>query len=200
MNWRVYLARSNKQRSFARLRFLLFLLSPLLGVAFLGPQVGAEGKIGFFDSQRVLAESKRLNAVRAEFEARRLAKEKEVEVTQKALQDFVRTAKERSAKETTGNPELPGALGQIRSQSLLAERLPEARTLNETLDRLKREALELRSQGRDELRTRILTAVREFARQHGYSAIFDRTRAGAVHVEDEVDITPALIQWIDRSR
>ena len=122
-----------------------------------------------------------------------MAKEKEVEATQKALQDL-----RQMAKASSENPEPPGELSQSRGLSPRSEKLSEAKALNDTLDRLKRDALELRSQAREELRTQILTAVREFARQHDYAAIFDRTQAGVVHVEGDADITSALIQWIDR--
>jgi Skp family chaperone for outer membrane proteins len=186
------------KRSFRRFLFHMSPLCSLVVVTLLalgiGRAAGAAEKIGFFDPQRLLADSQRLNTLRAEFEIKRMAKEKEVETTQKALQDFMRAAKDGAEP-----LKRPGGIGQMRGSSLPAEQFPEAKALNETLNRLKREALELQSQAQEGLRSQILTAVREFARQYGYAVIFDRTRAGVVHIEEERDITSALIQWIDRS-
>ncbi len=168
----------------------------LLSFVFL-PSGWAAEKIGFFDSQRLLAESTRLKTLRAELEGRWAAKDKEVEATQKALQDLVRASKDGADASNASN--LPAGLARVRSAATPSpEKLAELKRLNETLDRLKREAMELRVKARDELRSRILADVREFARQQGYAAIFDRARAGVSYVGDEVDATAALIRWIDR--
>src|SRR5260370_25436009 len=89
------------------------------------PLAGAEGgKIGFFDPQRLVVESQRLSAIRNEFEARRMAKEKEVEATQKALQDL-----KQMAKASSENPEPPAELSQSRGLSPRSEKLSEAKAL-----------------------------------------------------------------------
>jgi Skp family chaperone for outer membrane proteins len=179
-----------KMRNFMTISIRLFISVLVFTICGQGMAADAR-KIGFFDSKKLLADSKKIATMRTEWESKQMSKEKEVERTQKKLGDLVRSGKKALFSQSSKASD--------ENMTSSPEKLKEAKSLNEDLDRLKQESFELRSQAQESLRTAILKSTQAFAEKHGYSVIFDQTRAGVVYIDDQADITPKLIQWIDES-
>jgi Skp family chaperone for outer membrane proteins len=146
-------------------------------------------RIAVFDGRELLAQSKRLSTMIAEFEAKRAALQKEIDETQKSMRDLVQSAKQTSRSTVTGLPEVRAA-----------QKSPEMQALNEKLERQKREAIAFRSQSQRQIRDHVVKATRSFARENGYTVVFDRSHGGIIYIDDAVDITLPLAQWMDRSQ
>ncbi|MFO0753509.1 MAG: OmpH family outer membrane protein [Thermodesulfovibrionales bacterium] len=172
-------------------RFFIMVCALGAFVLLAAAQPGAETlKIGVFDIQKIMHESKTIAAYRQKLGSELDAKGKLFQEQQGA----VRRMEER--------------LQQVESQKLPpAERKELEDRLATTMRDLKRlkEDLDLELQKKDkELTQKVLneinTIIRELAKREQYTLVFERNAAGIVHFTDTVDITSRVIGAYDAKK
>ncbi|MCC6347765.1 MAG: OmpH family outer membrane protein [Nitrospirales bacterium] len=168
----------------------LFAVLCVLGAFLLldAARLGAETlKIGVFDMQRLMRESKTIAAYRQKLSS-------ELDAKGKLFQEQQGAARELEEK-------LQGQKFSPEEKRRLEDRL--ATTLRD-LKRL-REDLDLEIQKKDkELTRRVLNEInaiiRDLASREKYTLVFERSSAGIVHFTDAVDITPGVIGAYDAKK
>jgi len=140
-------------------------------------------KIGVFDIQRIMKESKTIDGYRHELS-------KGIEAKRKPLTDkenSVRTLEERLRKEKLS------AADRRTLEEKLANEVKELKRLREDIDiELQRMDRELTQKAfRD-----IGGVVKSIADKENYTIIFEKNAAGIVHVKDTVDITGKVLSQL----
>ena len=140
-------------------------------------------KIGVFDIQRIMKESKTIDGYRHELS-------KGIEAKRKPLTDkenSVRTLEERLRKEKLS------AADRRTLEEKLANEVKELKRLREDIDiELQRMDRELTQKAfRD-----IGGVVKNIADKENYTIIFEKNAAGIVHVKDTVDITGKVLSQL----
>jgi len=150
---------------------------------FLAPHLSAQQlKIGVFDIQRIMRESKTIEGYRQEFlksiEAKkRLLKDKE---------DSIKSIENKFRKEM----ESLSASDKKAMEDRLEKELIELKRLREDIDsELKKMDRELTQKAF----ANIGSVIKNIAEKEGYAIIFERNQAGIVHLKDSVDITKKIL-------
>lgn len=172
-------------KKFAAVCFLIFGIS-VFYVSYLHAQAL---KIGVFELQRIMRESKVIQGYRNTLE-------KEVEAKRRLLaekQDSVKLIEEKLRKEDKTIP----LDERKRLEERLAREVKELRRLKEDVD------MELQKIDR-ELAQRALReigdTVRELAHKEKYSMVFEKSLAGIAFCQDSFDITKKVIEIYDSKR
>ena len=141
-------------------------------------------KIGIFDIQRVMRESKTMEGYRQKIG-------KEIETKRKVFTEEQNAAKQiedKLKKETN-----PGERKDLEER--LANELKELKRMKEDMD------IELQKMDK-ELTQKALRdieyIVKEIARKEDYTIIFEKGAAGIIHFKNSVDITERVIKTYDR--
>ncbi len=174
----------NKHNSLQFHCFFISLFLLVFGVSFLYAE---NLKIGVFDIQRIMKDSKTVNGYRNQML-------QEVEAKKKLLsakQDSVRQIEERLKKDAQ-------TLSQSERKNLeerLTNEIKELRRMNEDIE------VELRK--RDSELTRkafmeIQEIVKNIAEKEGYTIVFEKNSAGIAHLKSSVDMTSKVINIYDK--
>lgn len=140
-------------------------------------------KIGIFDLQKVMKESKTIEGYRQDVM-------KQIEAIRKPLKD-----REGSAMATEEKLKKEGEKLSVNERRVLEERLA-----NDTKDiRRLREDVEAEVRKIDAQQTQkalgmIGGVVKDIAEKEGYTVIFERGAAGVVYFKDSIDITNKILQ------
>lgn len=169
-------------------RFLLALSLVCVLLPFSVSSLYAENlKIGVFDIQQIMRDSKTINVYRKQML-------QEVEAKKKIFsekQQSVRQIEERLKKESlTLSPEERKSL-----EERLATEVKELRRLNEDIE------IELRKKDAELTKkafTDIQDVIKTIAEKEGYTIIFEKNSAGIVHVRSGVDITQKIMKLYDK--
>lgn len=172
-------------KRFVSLCFFIFWIT-----LFFVPYIHAQAlKIGVFDLQRIMRDSKAIQGYRKTLE-------REVESKKKVLvekQDSVKLIEEKLKREDKGmSPD-----ERKRLEERLGNELKELRRLREDIDMdLKKVDRELSQRALRE----IGETVRELAQKEKYSMVFEKSLAGIAFVQDSFDITTKVIEIYDSKR
>lgn len=144
-------------------------------------------KIGVFDIQKVLVESRVIKEYRQKIG-------KEMEGKRKAFADKQEAAKQ-IEENLKARPSKLSLNDRKKLEEKLANEVKELRRLKEDMDsELQKIDRELSQQAlRD-----IDKIVKEIANTEGYTIIFEKAAAGIVHFRDSVDITSRVIKTYDK--
>ncbi|MBZ0156953.1 MAG: OmpH family outer membrane protein [Alphaproteobacteria bacterium] len=170
----------------------LFAVACLLGALLLpgAARPGAEIlKVGVFDMQRIMRESKTITAYRQRLGSEFEAKGKLFQ----AQQGAARKMEEKLKSEGQKLP--PGERGQLEER--LATAMRDLKRLKEDLD------LEIQKKDRElsqKAVAEIGEVVRDMAKREKYTLVFERNAAGIVHFTDAVDITQKVIGAYDTKK
>ncbi len=162
---------------------LTFCLTAFLAVLFFAPTAGAQVlKIGVFDIQKIMRESKKIQGYRQELLA-------SVEVKRKPLRE-----KEEGAKAVEEKLRREGQRLSADERKSLEDKL----TIEVKDLRRMREDFEQEIQKMDrELTQRAFRDIEAIIRQIGekeqFTVIFERTSAGIIYFKDTVDITNKVV-------
>jgi len=171
-------------------RFLIFCFLIFAGSIFFVANLDAQTlRIGVFDMQRIMRDSKVIQEYRGTLG-------KEIEAKRKLLaekQDSVRLIEERSKREDQGL----SLDERKRLEERLARELKELQRLKEDID------MELRKIDR-ELSQRAIREIneiiREIAKKEKYSIVFEKAMAGIAYHEEPFDITQKIINLYDSKK
>ncbi len=144
-----------------------------------------ELKLGVFDIQRVMKESKTVGNYRQDFL-------KIIESKRKPLLDkeaFIKAIEEKIKKD--GNSFLPGDRKSIEEK--LAGEIKEARRMKEDFDA---EAMKMDRDLAQKTFSQIDAIIRKINEQENYTIIFEKTAAGIVHFKNTVDITGKILEQL----
>lgn len=144
-----------------------------------------ELKLGVFDIQKIMKESKTIGNYRQEFM-------KNIESKRKPLLDkeaFIKAIEEKIKKD--GNSLLPGDRKAIEEK--LASEIKEARRMKEDFDA---EAMKMDRGLAQKTFSEIDAIIRKIDEQENYSIIFEKTAAGIVVFKNTVDITGKILQQL----
>ncbi|BCB97458.1 OmpH outer membrane protein [Dissulfurispira thermophila] len=144
-------------------------------------------KIGVFDIQQIMRDSKTINVYRKQMLQEVDAKKKILSEKQQA----VRQVEERLKKESMTLP--PEERKNLEER--LANEIKELRRLNEDIE------IELRKKDAELLKkafTDIQAIIKTIAEKDGYTIIFEKNAAGIVHVKGSVDITQKIMKLYDK--
>ena len=165
-----------------------FLLSVIFIVLLSTPSFSAETlKIGVFDIQKVMKESKVVQGYRQKLG-------KEVESKKKLF-----TEKEESVKQTEEKLKKEGQKLSASEKKTLEEKLSnqakELKRMNEDVNvEIKKMDRELTQQALKDIEG----IIKKIASEENYTIIFERNAAGIVHLKDSVDITGKIINFYDK--
>ncbi len=167
----------------------LFVLSVLVFfiICFMGIQdVSAQAmKIGVFEVQKVMRESKT-------FEGYRQDLVKQIEAKRKPLRD-----REESARLTEEKLRKEGEKLPVNERRTLEERLAnDARDIRRLREDFEVEVRKLDTQLAQKALGMISGVIKNIAEKEGYTVIFERSAAGIAYFKDTVDITGKIIQQI----
>lgn len=165
----------------------LFFVGWFLFVFSLSPLSAENLKLGVFDIQKIMKESKTVEGYRNQML-------QEVESKKKILsgkQESVRQIEERLKKEDK-------TLSLTERKSLeekLTTEIKELRRMNEDIE------AELRKRDSELTRKAFLEIqeiVKKIAEKEGYTVVFEKNSAGIVHLKNSVDITQTVISIYDK--
>jgi outer membrane protein len=169
-------------------KIFCFLFSVICIVFLNTPSISAETlKIGVFDIQRVMKESKVVQGYRQKLG-------KEVESKKKLF-----TEKEESVKQTEEELKKEGQKLSASEKKTLEEKLSnqakELKRMKEDIDvEIKKMDRELTQQALKDIEG----IIKKIASEENYTIIFERNAAGIVHLKDSVDITSKIINFYDK--
>ncbi len=158
---------------------LLFFLSGLLA----GQASGASLKIGYVDLQKVINESEAGKAAREEFSQEIKKRQAEVNRRQKEIKDL---QEEYSKKATVLKEE-----ARRKKQQEIAEK---SRGLQEFIARSERELRQKESKLTKEIIGDIRAIVVEYAKEKGYTYIFEKREGGILYGPEGDDLTQEIIK------
>lgn len=144
-------------------------------------------KIGVFDIQQIIRDSKTINVYRKQMLQEVEAKKKIISEKQQS----VRQIEERLKKESL----TLSAEEKRNLEDKLANEAKELRRLNEDIE------IELRKKDAELTRKAfadIQTAIKTIAEKDGYTIIFEKSSAGIVHLKGSVDITQKIMKMYDK--
>lgn len=152
------------------------------------PAVGAEDiKIGVFDIQKVMKESKTVGSYRQKFG-------KEMESKKKAFDEKQNAVKQIEDKLRKEGQKLSGS--QVKAlEEKHANELKELKRMKEDMD------VDLQKADRDLTQKafqEIGDVIKKIAEKENYTIIFEKTSAGIVHLKDKIDITDKIISAYDK--
>ena len=161
--------------------FLFFCLFVLCAT-----QLSAQAlKIGVFDVQKVMRESKTIEGYRQDLM-------KQIEGKRKPLKD-----REESARATEEKLRKEGEKLPVNERRVLEEKLAnDAKDIKRLREDFEIEVRKMDTQLARKALTMISDVVRNIAEKEGYTVIFERSAAGVAYVKDTVDITGKIIQQI----
>jgi len=152
---------------------------------FIIPVLAQELKLGVFDIQRIMKESKTVSSYRQEFM-------KTIESKRKPLLDkeaFIKAIEEKIKKDGSSLP--PGDRKAIEEK--LANEIKEARRMKEDFDA---EAMKMDRALAQKTFSQIDAIIRKINEQENYTIIFEKTAAGIVHFKNTVDITGRILEQL----
>ncbi len=142
-------------------------------------------KIGVFEVQKVMRESKT-------FEGYRQDLMKQVEAKRKPLKD-----REDSARATEEKLRKEGEKLSVNERRALQEKLEnDARDIRRLREDFEVEVRKLDAQLAQKALGMIGGVIKNIAEKEGYTVIFERSAAGVAYAQDAVDITGKIIQQI----
>lgn len=168
-------------------RLFVLSVSVFFIICFIGIQdVSAQAaKIGVFEVQKVMRESKT-------FEGYRQDLMKQIEAKRKPLRD-----REESAKATEERLRKEGEKLPVNERRALEERLAnDARDIRRLREDFEIEVRKLDTQLAQKALGVISGVVKNIGEREGYTVIFERSAAGVAYFKDTVDITGKIIQQI----
>lgn len=168
-------------------RLLIVIVMAVVMVSFIGiSQVSAQTvKIGVFEVQKVMRESKT-------FEGYRQDLMKQIEGKRKPLRD-----REESAKATEEKLRKEGEKLSVNERRALEERLAnDAKDIRRLREDFEIEVRKLDAQLAQKAIGMISGVIKNIAEKEGYTVIFERSAAGVAYAQDAVDITGKIIQQI----
>lgn len=142
-----------------------------------------ELKLGVFDVQKIMRESKTVAGYRQNIL-------KNIELKKKPLQDkdeFAKAIDEKLKKD--GNNISPHDRKSLEEK--LANEIKEIRRMKEDLDA---EALKTDRELSQKIFFEIDNIIKNIAEQEGYTIIFEKAAAGIVHYKSKVDITNKILE------
>lgn len=175
----------DRQEAKGMKKFFYLVLAVALGAIFLGSSLHAQQtlKIGVFDLQKIIRESKKIEAYRQE-----LLKNAETKRT-------ILRAKEESARQAEERLKKDGQRMSIDGRRMLEENLAvevkELRRAGEDFDQ------EIQKMDRELTRKALKdidVVVKRIAEKENFTVIFEKNAAGIVHVKDSVDITARIVK------
>jgi outer membrane protein len=144
-------------------------------------------KIGVFDIQQIIRDSKTINVYRKQML-------QEVEAKKKILsekQQSVRQTEERLKKDSL----TLSADERKNLEDKLANEAKELRRLNEDIEiELRKKDAELTKKAFADIQA----AIKTIAEKEGYTIIFEKNSAGIVHMKSPVDITQKIMKIYDK--
>ena len=146
--------------------------------------VSSQGlKIGVFDLQKVMKESKTIEGYRQDVV-------KQIEAKRKPLKD-----REESAKATEEKLKKEGEKLSANERRVLEERLAsDVKDIRRLREDVETEVRKIDAQQTQKALGIIGVAVKDIAEKEGYTVIFERGAAGVVYFKDTIDITNKIIQ------
>jgi len=168
-------------------RLFVLSVSVFFIICFMGIQdVSAQAaKIGVFEVQKVMRESKT-------FEGYRQDLMKQIEAKRKPLRD-----REESAKATEERLRKEGEKLPVNERRALEERLAnDARDIRRLREDFEIEVRKLDTQLAQKALGMISGVIKNIAEKEGYTVIFEKSAAGVAYFKDTVDITGKIIQQI----
>lgn len=168
-------------------RLFVLGVSAFFIICFMGIQdVSAQAaKIGVFEVQKVMRESKT-------FEGYRQDLMKQIEAKRKPLRD-----REESAKATEEKLRKEGEKLPVNERRALEERLAnDARDIRRLREDFEIEVRKLDTQLAQKALGMISGVVKNIGEREGYTVIFEKSAAGVAYFKDTVDITGKIIQQI----
>lgn len=147
------------------------------------PVSAQELKIGIFDLQKIMRESKTVGGYRQDFL-------KSIETKRKPLQDkeeFAKAIEDKIKKD--GSSLLPGDRKAIEEK--LVDESKEIRRMKEDFNA---EAMKMDRELAQKAFLEIDVIIKKIAEQENYTIIFEKTAAGIVHFKNTVDITGKILE------
>ncbi|HOP85037.1 MAG TPA: OmpH family outer membrane protein [Syntrophorhabdaceae bacterium] len=143
-------------------------------------------KIGVFDIQRIMRESKTIEGYRQEFlknieTKKRLLKDKE---------DSVKSIENKFRKEM----DTLSVSEKKAMEERLERELKELKRLREDIDS---ELIKMDRELTQKAFANIGSVIKSIAEKEGYSIIFERNQAGIVHLKDSIDITKKILKELN---
>jgi outer membrane protein len=144
-------------------------------------------KIGVFDLQRVMKESKVVQGYRQKLG-------KEVEAKRKLLAEKEESAKQIEEKLKKGGQKLSSSERKTLEEKL-SDQAKELKRMREDINMdLRKTERELTQQALKDIEG----IIKKIASEENYTIIFERSAAGIVHLKDSVDITGKIITFYDK--
>jgi len=168
-------------------RLLITIITAAVMISFIGIcQVSAQAlKIGVFDVQKVMRESKTIESYRQDLM-------KQIEGKRKPLKD-----REESARTTEEKLRKEGEKLPVNERRVLEDKLAnDAKDIKRLREDFEIEVRKMDTQLARKALTMISDVVRNIAEKEGYTVIFERNAAGVAYVKDTIDITNKVIQQV----
>jgi len=146
-------------------------------------------KLGVFDIQKIMRESKTIASYRQDLL-------KNIDLKRKPLQvkdEFAKTLDEKLKKD--GNTMSPADRRALEEK--LANEIKEIRRMKEDFDA---KALKMDKELTQRIFLEIDTAIRKITAQEDYSIIFEKTAAGIVYLKEAFDITQKITNAYDTKK
>ncbi|MEE9123560.1 MAG: OmpH family outer membrane protein [candidate division NC10 bacterium] len=164
----------------------------VLAVIFVGanatPLRAQEGKIGLFDLQRVIVQSKRGQEVLAKLQTEREAKQREIDAEEKKIRKMeADLEKQRSVLSALAVQEREKAIGNL------------ARDLRRIVNDFNREFGERERGLRGQLLNEIAAVVRSYGKENGYLLIMEVRAGGVMYGNEAADVTKGVVAAYDAS-
>jgi len=171
-----------------KLKIFCCLLSVFCILLFGLPSLSAETlKIGVFDLQRIIRESKVIQGYRQKLAS-------EVEAKKKLL-----TEKENSFKQIEEKLKKDGQKLSLNERKTLEDKLSvEAKELIRLKEDVNEELKKMDRELTQQALKYIEGIVKKIASDENYTIIFERSAAGIVHMKDSIDITSKVISIYDK--
>lgn len=152
------------------------------------PAAWAAGKIGYFEMQRVLSETKWGKKSADDFKRQQEVIKTDVEAKSKAF----KAAREEfdKKKDVMDDKAKAKKIKELTDMQAEGERL-----LNDANQKITKLSQDLRGP----LVDKIVEVVKKIGRDDKYDMIFERETAGLVHVNEKDDITKQIIDEVDKS-
>lgn len=156
-------------------------------VGFHLPPIFAQSfRLGVFDVQKIMKESKTINGYRQDLM-------KTIEQKKKPLQDreeFIKALEEKIKKD--GKTFTPA--DRRAAEEKLASEIKEIRRMKEDFDA---EAIKMDRELTQRIFHEIDSIIRKITAQEDYTIIFEKTSAGIVHLNSSVDITNKILEQLN---
>jgi len=170
------------RRLFVMIISVSFLITLCIGIRDISAQAL---KIGIFDVQKVMRESKTVEGYRQDLM-------KQIEGKRKPLKD-----REESARATEEKLRKEGEKLPLNERRALEEKFAnDAKDIKRLREDFEIEVRKLDTQLARKALTMISDVVKNIAEKEGYTVIFERNAAGVAYVKDTVDITDKVIKQV----